>query len=375
MNRKVSRKIICLCCTYYQLITVIKLRLTLFKDSEMTVLLSDDSRNVDQIIANLRKTGIFKEVVKAEKTQYYRPGSRWSTFDRFANIYRDLFGTKAFRKFEKRSYDQFMFFNNDFYSSWLFASLQRGNPGIRPAQFEEGLISYSVISSDKGRKISKSDKVVWKIKRHILHRENMQEQLHKFYCFLPAFYKGNEHKTVQIPLIDPSDKKFVGILKNIFALSVSESDYKEKYIYFASLIDTEICSDPVGELKIIDKAAEKVGKDNILIKVHPRDDPDKYIRAGYKVDRRSDVPFEVIQLCCDFSDHVFLTTMSGAVLTISSIMKNYPGIIFTYYLYEKKSERFKELIDSYDRLLLSLQEDDILKTTVVHSFEELVCNL
>lgn len=54
-----------------------------------------------------------------------------------------------------------------------------------------------------------------------------------------------------------------------------------------------------------------------MVKTHPRDTSGAFERAGLTVDQNSAVPWEVIQLCCDFQDHVFLTVSSGSVLSIN----------------------------------------------------------
>lgn len=67
------------------------------------------------------------------------------------------------------------------------------------------------------------------------------------------------------------------------------------------------------------KVANLVGKDNLLIKIHPRDLRTIYSDNGFNVDKNSLIPWEAIQLSSDFSDKVFLTINSGSVLSGSTM--------------------------------------------------------
>ena len=87
--------------------------------------------------------------------------------------------------------------------------------------------------------------------------------------------------------------------------------------------------EPIGEYQLVEKIAELVGKDNILIKIHPRDLRSVYSDNGFKVDRNSNIPWEAIQLSGDFSDKVFLTATSGSVLAGSFMAER---AVKTYFL-------------------------------------------
>ena len=120
------------------------------------------------------------------------------------------------------------------------------------------------------------------------------------------------------------------ILATIFDVkNNNKSSYNEKYIYFSSICDFE-GGEAIGELKLIRKIANIVGKDNLLIKIHPRDVRDVYKKEGLKIDKSSSVPWEVIQLLYDFKDKVFLTATSSSVLMSNAITGKH---IKSFYLY------------------------------------------
>lgn len=65
-----------------------------------------------------------------------------------------------------------------------------------------------------------------------------------------------------------------------------------------------------------------MGKDNLIVKTHPRDTRDVYTKNGIKIMKDSNAPWEVIQLNMGESDSVLLTVNSGAFISIMALMEN-----------------------------------------------------
>ncbi len=124
-------------------------------------------------------------------------------------------------------------------------------------------------------------------------------------------------------------------------MNIGELSYPQKYIFFASVYDFE-GEEPVGELEFALALANKVGFDNLLVKVHPRDDVNRFKNVGLNVDKNSQMPWEVIQLNYDFSDSVFITVASTSVLTISLIVDKSPKIYFAHRLFCSQNSVFKK---------------------------------
>ncbi|HGT1350754.1 TPA: hypothetical protein ACMUTV_003105, partial [Enterococcus faecium] len=95
--------------------------------------------------------------------------------------------------------------------------------------------------------------------------------------------------------------------------------YKEKkYIFFTSVYDFE-GGEPVGEYELVCKIADLVGKDNLIVKTHPRDVRTIYKDNGFIEDKNSSIPWEAIQLSGDFNDKIFMTINSGSVISGSTM--------------------------------------------------------
>ena len=59
-NELMGKKVLCVCNTYFQLLTVIQLKHTLLQNDYVAVLLSDHSKNARQIVRNLKTLNCFE---------------------------------------------------------------------------------------------------------------------------------------------------------------------------------------------------------------------------------------------------------------------------------------------------------------------------
>ncbi len=109
------------------------------------------------------------------------------------------------------------------------------------------------------------------------------------------------------------DEDFVEELNKIFGYYKLKDTYSEKYIVLSSSAE-EIA--PIKNKDAVLKLLAKcVGKDNILIKTHPRMNRDYYIENGYHVNKDSCVPWEIVALNMDLSDKVIIGGLSGSIYT------------------------------------------------------------
>ena len=211
---------------------------------------------------------------------------------------------------------------------------------------EEGLLSYNFTicqkQDDLGLKKSISEYI-----KGLLGWYDLYKYEQNMYCTYPKLYEGKLNP-IKIPLIDTNDKEFIGKVSKVFGVDRDKLSYPQKYIFFSCIFDIE-GGKPAGELELALKVAELVGKENLLVKVHPRDDVNRFINAGLTVDNNSSVPWEAIQLNYDFSNHVFLTVCSGSVLSISSIIPNPPKTYFLYKLINSDNAMFKNSVDKFTK--------------------------
>lgn len=348
-NVSQNKRVLILIKTYYQLIVAIQLKFTCFSECDVTLVLSDNSQGMEKVSAELKKIGIFENVNYSPSKDIFLHRNVNGKIRDFIDL--SFHSNNRFEYYlngiDDWAFDEIIAYNSDLDICGIFSTIYERNNKVIFSRFEEGILSYSSIPrNNAGRRFIR-------FLRHMLQKKDLTDVVKFFYCFYPFLYKG-ELLPIKVPLIKDS-ASFKDIIYSVFEIKDYKLNYPQKYIYFTSVCDFE-GGKPIGEYENVCRVAELVGKDNLLIKQHPRDTRTIYTDEGFYVDINSDVPWEVIQLSMDFSDKVFMTATSGSVLA-GSLMSENP--VKTYYMYKtcdlsgnpaaQRSEMYiQELLDNDD---------------------------
>lgn len=315
------KSVLFVCNTYSQLIESIQLRITTFKDDSVSVIITDHTNNSKTVYNRIKKIDVFNNAYYFETLRKYKsPTGIISKFDRLKHY---IWGSDpTWREYINDAYDELIFYSQTDEIYTLFSYLYKKNKNINASRYEEGIVSY-----DDWNFYSKKANIASRF-RHLMKKASLEDRIKKFYCFYPMLYEGSLEPE-KIPTIDP-ESRITEILKYIFEVDSNTTDYNQyKYIFFSSIYDIEH-GKSIGEIDAVSSIAKYVGIDNLLVKVHPRDNPQRFRERGLHVDEKSSVPWEAIQIGNDFSNHVFLTTNSCSVLSISLIQKNKPKVLYVY---------------------------------------------
>ena len=334
------KKVLIICNTYYQLLVGIQISRTIKVGDEIDIIVTDHSKNAKLIADNLSRYSVFSHVFYAEtKRLCEMPNSKTQVL---SDIFHGIEGyNKLFFKGGKYVYDELLFYNPDLTTHFLYATLYYNNPNIVVSRFEEGIMSYNAVF-EQYRKL----RIIYHV-RKFLKKNNLKDKTEYYYCFYPHRYAGPGNP-IRIPMVE-IDSQDNSMIANLFGIDKKSLSYPERYIFFSGVYDFE-GGEAIGELELATKIAKIVGEDNLLVKVHPRDNIQRFIDAGLKVDTNSDKPWEIVQLNYDFSKTIFITVASTSVLSISSIMEAPPTIVFAHRLFPITSnsvfDRAKDFCDS-----------------------------
>lgn len=342
--------------THYQTIFAIQLKLTLFKDDEVVLIISDHSKNSEMVCENLKELNLFSEVcyVFSREILYSNDKNKqWKDFINFSIMKNNRYKFYL-EKIGDCYFDEIISFNleSDIYG--LYYILSEKNKEVKLSMMEEGIFTYSN-KLESSKKLNLANNIRKRIKK-----ENIYGALENFYCFYPQIYEG-DFNAVGVPLIN-NKSECTSILRKIFNLKENSNIYDRKYIFFTSVFDFE-GGKSIGEFELVKKTAELVGKANLIVKTHPRDRRTIYKENGFYVDINSSIPWEVIQLTYDFSSNVFLSATSGSVLS-GSFMSENP--IRTYYLYKlcdlQENEKARIAVNNINNLINNEKMKDIFKS-------------
>lgn len=169
------------------------------------------------------------------------------------------------------------------------------NADLRIGVIEDGFATYSFFGD-------------------ILSRYSHKEKISELFIFEPTILSWNtDIRTIKINKKFFENDKFKKELNTIFDYYSLQDAYSQKYIVLSSAIE-EIT--PIkNKAVILNCLADCVGKDNILIKTHPRMNRDYYLDRGYNVNVDTSVPWEIIALNMDLSNKIIISSDSGSLYT------------------------------------------------------------
>lgn len=342
---KDRKNILLVCNTYYQLILAIQMKRTIFINEQVDLWLSDHSVGAEEVVDRIKKEKIFVNVKYIKTRQKVYDRSKFSKIKEQLDINFGEIGN-----YDLPLYDEIIFHNFDMDFYRIGDLYQKIGHEVVWSKFEEGILSYSY--SD----LSSNCVVISELIRKFTRRKRIVPEIKFFYCTDPEFKKDYFDCVLKkVPRINSDDRDMQKILNNIF--DYEPVNYKQKYIFFAS--SSDIDGTPCGETELVLKIANEVGKENLLVKMHPRDTRNVYEERGIAVMRNSFVPWEVIQMNGLPSDTVFLTLTSGAFLSASVLLNQNIRGIYLYPAVECKTETFKRHTSVISRAINQLHDKNM----------------
>ena len=337
-------KILVFCNTYSQLILAVQLKLTLFKDDDVDLWLSDTSIGAESVFERIHGLHLFNESKFLRFNYSYFKQNKW---DNLKDLY--SYNFKSINDIFPL-YDEIVFYNivlqiyrlSDYYYSI----------GHHPvwSRMEEGIFSYNT-DFNKSKRIQYS-----RIIRKYIKRPDVFNYISRYYCVYP-FLKTTHLNwdIIKIPDYSTTQKELCRILNQLFDYKPKKIEYK--YIFFAS--SSDIDGVPFGETELILKLTNLLGKGNIILKTHPRDGRTIYSEKGIHVLKNSHIPWEVIQLNLQVDSITFLTVNSGSFISISAMLnKSYKGF-FLYNIPNCHTDAFVTRKEEIHQMLVKLHQKDI----------------
>lgn len=360
------RRILIFANTYYQMILAMQMKLTIFSEDYVAFVLSDHSNHAESVYEHLRKQSLFEECVFIKSKGVIQ---NRSFKEKAVEFFQLIFSKKNRYSFYLENlsslhFDELLFYNLEIDTYGIFSILAEYNKKLKYSSYEEGMLSYDNIYYDSAK-----FKLIRALRRGI-GKPAIFDFYENFYCVYPELYKGTL-KTVSIPPISCHNDKLKKMLAECFQIRADVDYSKYKYIYFESIYDTE--KRGIGETPLVLEFAQRVGKENILVKKHPRSTSHVFEENGIAVDTNSTAPFEAIQLNYDLSGCTLISAMSGSVLSINSIIDMPLPVYLIYPLTEyKKYEDMSQFAAHVGQVVDQFQKAGKLKhIKVVHSMEEL----
>ena len=134
MEKIKKRKILILVNTYFQIIIAIKLKLTMYKDDSVDIIVSNHSTDSKKIYEKLKNILIFNKIFYLESKET----NKKNITKIFENVFYLLFPKTALKGKKiifDNSYDEYLFYNINKYTYLIYDVLNSKNKNVKIIRF------------------------------------------------------------------------------------------------------------------------------------------------------------------------------------------------------------------------------------------------
>lgn len=328
--------------------TAINIQYTLFNGDCSDIFITDCSVGADKIADNIRSEKLFENVYYIKSQKLIQTKTSIDKAKRFISYF--FCGGTMYDGIVPKidyNYDELLFYNYDSLVTYVFKKILNINKKAVWSRFEEGYVSY-FYGGIESRIVMISE---------FIHNFFGKEDSMKSHCDSYYFYEpdlvlfDNRYKIKKIPKIKKNDAALTDLINRCFGVLQIEDVYNKKFLFFEESFF--INNDGIKDMDVIRSVVEAVGKENILIKLHPRNRINRF--SKYEIDTNTTVgiPWEVIHLNKNFESKIFIAISCGSVLA-SKIL--YGEHIKTYLLYKCVNKQPPLVNDKYEEYLEKMQE-------------------
>lgn len=257
-------------------------------------------------------------------------------------------------------YDRFVCGNMEPFSHRLLNYLKRKNPKLELCWLEDGLGTYSF---EKDNFVQRPLSLKRRLRNLVIKTYEFVPEIKRFYFFRPDCVDFNSSaEFVQIPpLSQMQDSSVTKELRRMFDMDNCPDKYSQRFIFFEDgYSDLENCKDTV----LLEEVARVVGKENIAVKIHPRNPINRFMEQGYATNRNTVIPWEVLAASISMKGKVLLTMYSQAVLTPYILLGEQPQVIVLSKLAGLQNEKDKVYFNYLNKYFYSREENIYVPETV-----------
>ena len=317
---KENEKYLFICNTVFQTMIALWISHHYYPNKKIEFWISDHMNNGDSIAAKVN------DINPNYKATYIR--TRKFIFDDEKGINKQRY----FRLFPQKllslvvevrdSYKKIFIANMDRFAQLTYnalSHLQKTSPKL--FLYEDGISTYSLLMNNfyDDTKLCDDKTLRQKIAKLVCRDKSIWGNIKYALVFEPRLMSWTPSQNRKIKKIDKNDKRFLDIVNYVFDYSGIENEYDKKYIFLEESYSASGIE--VNDIEIVNKLSEKVGKENILVKIHPRNPVNRFEKLGYKTSKNNSIPWEVICMNLqDISEKVLISISSSALVMPSLVL-------------------------------------------------------
>ena len=309
-------KVIAICNTALQIISALNLKCKFFANDVFDVVISDHMNNSINIVNNANTYKVFDNAFYAETFELCRRKKVLFSSGIKGKYQRAFLREKLLSEIiDIEKYDIMLFNNFDEFNRLLYQVLYRKNKNLKAYIIEDGYSSYYAQGWEWENIYKQSNGIKYNIKKILFGEIELATNLSGQYVYDPDLVKWKApFDRIKMPKISLSDKPFITLLNQLFNYDIMEDSYDAPIIFFEESFRKE--GYDIGDIEMVETIADIVGKNNIMIKRHPRNTDNVFAKLGYRVNMNTTIPWEVIIMNNPtLTEKILVTICSGAAAT------------------------------------------------------------
>lgn len=327
-----NRKYLFICNTPFQIIVAVLINKQLIKKNTISysdIMVSDQINDYQQMIINLRETGIFETVILTRNKKIFQKRNRIIFLA--SRFICELFGNIIYKRHSKnRFYDEIFINNPSCFAESIVYLIRKSNKSLKVNLFDEGYSSYTKLYENSLYTFNFVENIIRLVWRKIFKRKYIIDLINLFYLLEPDLLCWNTNfEVMEIESLNiKTDNLTIDNLNQIFGYSDAIKEYDFQYIYFEESFfwDYKINSD----YNLIMKIVEQVGYKNIIVKLHPRNKINRFEKSNINTNKNLGIPWEIMTLNFNEKSKIYITITSGAALSFRLITNQMQKTILLY---------------------------------------------
>lgn len=197
----------------------------------------------------------------------------------------------------------------------IYYAIKRNNPDVKFDLFEEGICEYYFLAKKPWGKILFS---------YIFFGRFYADDCENLYVYSPEIVEI-AWKKIKLKAITPVPEipGLLQIMNRCYDYTPTElATGKYKCVFLEQKMDTE--AESREQIALIRTIAESFGKNELIVKLHPRTDPESY--KGMFDCMKTSMPFEIIAMSEDVEDITFISYGSSTLLNFRLMLHKEPNI-------------------------------------------------
>lgn len=368
-----SQRHLYVCNSVYQLLVALWIKHTMNPDIPADLIVSNHMNGASGLAERIRKENLFEQVYHVASLDYTRYRTPNSRADRFVE---ELWPEKALARYwtGAKHYSTIYLANPDRFAQLLLNALIRQNPEIHAVIFEDGMLTYSPLfcKDVESSRIPLTGLLKPILYRYIFRRKALCDHVSELLLFHPKDLAWQPQFAVtDLTKINCADRNFRNMCNRVFQYDGSLDCYDRKYLFMEESFAAE--GVPINDVDLLNQLADRVGKENIMIKIHPRNPVNRFAQEGFHTNQNTSIPWELIVMNLeDLSGLTLITVASSSVLNPALIFGRKVKAYSLYNLVDQDVCKSRLLTGPFWNTVKKTFDENADMITICNSIDEII---